>query len=271
MSRGHDMIERVLREHYGDDYKPEPQRVTNSEGRDTPFAELNQFALKNLDAWVPELGIHKCRSQRGRHRSYVGVAQWRGTTTGQKTEDRDAKLKNCASGIKDFGDDKGYSPIDLVMAAKGCGLTEAVSWLDEKLGWSSGGPGIDVEACRAKQTETAQAPPQPEEEPHVVAGPWPGSKGEPPGKDIGPDRKERVRPGSLLGAAWYFGDPAPEQLPMLVPFFIPARGFGYLGGQWGTFKTFVVNDLAVAIASGGKFAGQQVSGRGVVIQIELEG
>src|SRR5262249_3436930 len=58
---------------------------------------------------------------------------------------------------------------------------------------------------------------------------------------------------------------------MLVPFFIPARGFGYLGGQWGTFKTFVVNDLAVAIASGGKFAGQQVSGRGVVIQIELEG
>jgi hypothetical protein len=32
-----------------------------------------------------------------------------------------------------------------------------------------------------------------------------------------------------------------------------------------------VNDLAVAVASGGKFAGQQVSGRGVVIQIELEG
>jgi hypothetical protein len=157
------------------------------------------------------------------------------------------------------------------MAAKGCGLTEAVSWLDEKLGWSSGGPEIDVEACKATQAEREASDAPDERELHVVAGPRPGSKADAPKADIGPDGKERARPGNLLGPAWYFGDPAPEQLPMLVPFFIPARGFGYLGGQWGTFKTFVVNDLAVAIASGGKFAGQQVSGRGVVIQIELEG
>src|SRR5262249_21178739 len=203
MSRGHDMIERLFREHYGDDYKPEPQRVTNGEGRHTPFAELNQFALKNLDAWVADLGIHKCRSQRGRHRSYVGVAQWRESTSGKKLEDRDANLKICTSGIKDFGDDRGYSPIDLVMAAKGAGFAEAVSWLDERLGWSSGGPEIDVEACKAKQAESGAAEENPE--PHVVAGPWPGSKGEPSEKDIGPDGKERVRPGNLLGAAWYFG------------------------------------------------------------------
>jgi hypothetical protein len=87
----------------------------------------------------------------------------------------------------------------------------------------------------------------------------------------GPDGRERVKPGSLLGEAWYFGDPMPEQAPMLVPYFVPACGFGYLGGQWGTFKTFILNDLAVAVASGGTFAGQQVSQRGVVIQIELEG
>jgi hypothetical protein len=58
---------------------------------------------------------------------------------------------------------------------------------------------------------------------------------------------------------------------MLVPDFLPQKGFGYLGGQWGTFKTFVTNDLAVAIGSGGKFAGRQVAFRGAVIQIELEG
>jgi hypothetical protein len=81
----------------------------------------------------------------------------------------------------------------------------------------------------------------------------------------------RTTPGNLLGSAWYFGDPVPEQPPMLVPFLIPARGFGYLGGQWGTMKTFILNDLSVAVASNGKFAGQQVSGPGVVIQIELEG
>jgi AAA domain len=58
---------------------------------------------------------------------------------------------------------------------------------------------------------------------------------------------------------------------MLVPLFVPAQGFGYVGGQWSTLKTFVTNDLAVAIASGGTFAGQQVVRRGVVVQVELEG
>jgi hypothetical protein len=46
---------------------------------------------------------------------------------------------------------------------------------------------------------------------------------------------------------------------------------GYLGGQRSTFKTFVTNDLAVAIASGGEFAGQKVAYHGLVVQVELEG
>ena len=118
----------------------------------------------------------------------------------------------------------------------------------------------------------------------VVVGPWPGSTTDSTDRSSeadnektetdeapGPDGRKRPAPPSLLGAAWYYGDPVPEQPPMLVPSFVPARGFGYLGGQWGTFKTFLLNDLAVAVASGGKFAGQQVTSRGVVIQIELEG
>src|SRR5262249_31969487 len=108
----------------------------------------------------------------------------------------------------------------------------------------------------------------------IVIGPWPGSdlgeQEDKPQQERGADDGRPV-PGHLLGAAWYFGDPVPEQPPMLVPGLIPARGFGYLGGQWGTFKTFILNDLAVAVASNGKFAGQQVSGPGLVIQIELEG
>jgi hypothetical protein len=85
------------------------------------------------------------------------------------------------------------------------------------------------------------------------------------------DSRGRRLPPQGLGEAWYYGDPAQPQLPMLVPYLLPQKGFGYLGGQWGTFKTFVTNDLAVAIASGGSFAGQQVAFKGAVVQIELEG
>jgi AAA domain len=166
---------------------------------------------------------------------------------------RKLNLKISPLGIKDFGDSRGYSPLDLVMVARACSLSDAMTWLEERVRPYIG-PEVDFEALgRQGEQEKEQEPPPGEDEPP------------------GPDGRERVRPGKLLGHAWYFGDPVPEQAPMLVPFFVPARGFGYLGGQWGTFKTFVVNDLAVAVASGGKFAGQQVSGRGVVIQIELEG
>jgi hypothetical protein len=89
--------------------------------------------------------------------------------------------------------------------------------------------------------------------------------------DVKRDSHGRRPPPQGLGEAWYYGDPAQPQLPMLVPYLLPQKGFGYLGGQWGTFKTFVTNDLAVAIASGGSFAGQQVAFKGAVVQIELEG
>jgi hypothetical protein len=85
--------------------------------------------------------------------------------------------------------------------------------------------------------------------------------------DTGGDPK----PPDLLGEVWHFGDPIPEQMPMLVPDLVPAHGFGTLGGQWGTMKTFILNDLAVALACGGTFAGRQVTVRGAVVSIELEG
>jgi hypothetical protein len=264
--KGHQLIEQVLAEHYGDAYEPPKEKpvINGNNDSGSPYRDLNNAALANLDAWVPHLGIHGCRGQRGRYRSYVGVAQWRESTSGKTLEQRSPNLRICGSGIKDFGDGRTYTPIDLVMAALGYELREAVAWLGKKLNWFNSGPEIDLAAAKAKQAERAEAQKKTEQETRK-------EQLEQKTDDHSVDDEERVRPGNLLGPAWYFGDPAPEQLPMLVPFFIPARGFGYLGGQWGTFKTFVVNDLAVAIASGGKFAGQQVSGRGVVIQIELEG
>jgi hypothetical protein len=77
---------------------------------------------------------------------------------------------------------------------------------------------------------------------------------------------------ALLGPMWRFGEPLPASLPMLVPYFVPAMPMlGFIGAQWGAYKTFVTNDLAAAVACGGQFAGQRVTRRGLVIQIELEG
>jgi hypothetical protein len=59
---------------------------------------------------------------------------------------------------------------------------------------------------------------------------------------------------------------------MLIPYFVPLEPYlGYLWGQSQTYKTFLLNTMAVAIASGGRFAGQQVAERGLVYQVELEG
>src|SRR5262245_5573370 len=76
---GHRRIEQVLAEHYGDAYEPPKEKPVINGGGDSgsPYRDLNNAALGNLDAWVPQLGIHRCKPQRGRFRSYVGVAQWR--------------------------------------------------------------------------------------------------------------------------------------------------------------------------------------------------
>jgi hypothetical protein len=61
---------------------------------------------------------------------------------------------------------------------------------------------------------------------------------------------------------------------MTVPYFVPSRSepcIGYIGAVTGSVKTFTADDLAVAISSGGSFAGQQITERGAVVLIEMEG
>src|SRR5262249_26384713 len=167
MSRGEELIREALK---GCGYVPveeRPRGAFNGTGRehdsDSPHRGLNDHALKNLDQWVPHLGIYKCRHQSGRYSSYTGVAQWRRSAThGDDLEKRDRNLKICSSGIRDFGDNRGYTPLDLVMAAKGIELKEAFDWLDEKLGWSTGGPEIDIDAIRAKQAEKKRVDSEPQ-------------------------------------------------------------------------------------------------------------
>jgi hypothetical protein len=112
-----------------------PGKIKRDHGEppEGPHAELNAVAINNLDKWVPQLNIYKCRRIGRRYPTYEGVAQWRKGTTGKPLEQRSPNLKISSQGIKDFGDGCGYSPLDLVMAARGSSLAEAFCWLEEKL------------------------------------------------------------------------------------------------------------------------------------------
>jgi hypothetical protein len=222
---------------------------------DNPFAVLNDAALRNLAAWVPHLDLYKCRRKVGRYPNYEAVATWRPSGTGRPNEERKLNLKISGRGIMDFGPMQGYSPINLVMAARSCDRSAAYDWLSERVV-----PPSDIEIDFDKLVENAPS-----------IDPANDDDG---GDDDGSARAQsHAEPDfSMLGGVWHFGDVLPIRPAMLVKNLIPATGYGYVAGQWGTFKTFAVNALAVAVASdGGTFANQEVVRRGVVLMVELEG
>jgi hypothetical protein len=114
-------------------YKAEPISV-NGECL-TPHRELNEAALANLAAWVPDLNLYRCCQARG---GYEAVPVWRPSTTGRALEQRHRNLKISPAGIRDFGADQGYTPLDLVMTATNCSLDEAFAFLSDKLGFANG-------------------------------------------------------------------------------------------------------------------------------------
>jgi hypothetical protein len=135
-------------------YRPEPppheHNNTNNGSdveSDNPHRQLNDEALANLDAWVPALTLYRCRrTQKG----YEAVPTWRPSTTGRELEKRQLNLKIVPQGIRDFGADQGYTPLDLVMAACDCDLDTAFRFLSERLGWTSN---LDLSGLQ-QQSET---------------------------------------------------------------------------------------------------------------------
>src|SRR5262245_16105353 len=122
LDRGHQLIEQVLREHYGDAFQSEEPRQSNGHDPDRgrPCAQLNDAAMKNLGAWVPELavgksvpGIYGLRRTVGRYPTFVGVASWR-VPEGEDISQWNRNLKIVSSGINDFASGEKFTPIDLV-------------------------------------------------------------------------------------------------------------------------------------------------------------
>jgi hypothetical protein len=91
-----------------------------------------------LDQWVPKLNLLNCRPVRG---GYEAVATWRPSSTGRSDSVRKPNLKIAPAGIRDFGaggvgNGRGYTPLDLVMAAHGCDLDTAFKFLSQHTGWA---------------------------------------------------------------------------------------------------------------------------------------
>jgi hypothetical protein len=95
------------------------------------WSEVNDAALSNMVAWVPALGLYGLRPvARG---GYEAVATWRPSGSGQPIEKRKRNLKIYPDGIRDFGSDVGYSPLDLVCAANNWTLDDSFQWLRDRL------------------------------------------------------------------------------------------------------------------------------------------
>jgi hypothetical protein len=234
--------------------RPEPQAGRGA-ASDDPWRDINNIALTRLPAWVPALGLYKCRPVNS---GFEAVTTWRPSSTGRPIGHRGAKLKIHPTGIYDFGVSKGYSAIDLVMAALGLSASEAFSWLDEKLGWSVGCPEIEI------------APAGPQEAPEKPAG---EAKAEEPKAE----QEKANDPGEppafirdLLEGAWMDGDTEPEVPPWAVKKLIPRTSLGLFPGQSGKGKTAVGINYAVCTMEGLPFAGRKTLVTGGVFFLALE-
>lgn len=146
-------------------YEAEPPREPLAPGgvieASNEFRQLNDIAMDDLAAWVPRLELYRCRRTRD---GYEAVATWRASNTGQPETKRKRNLKIHRTGIRDFGDDRGYTPIDLVMAAQGCDLDTAFTFFAGIAGWEGLTNPITIGRKKGKAAEPlpeALRPPDP--------------------------------------------------------------------------------------------------------------
>lgn len=110
-------------------YEPtqEHHRLIAGEGEGY-WRNINDTALKNLDRWVPTLGLKKLRKKGN---GYRAVADWRHEINSNA---KGEALSIHPEGITDWGTSENYTPVDLVMQATGGDLYHATQFLCDRLG-----------------------------------------------------------------------------------------------------------------------------------------
>ena len=107
------------------EFKPRGNRGEEVFG-ESIWREVNNFALANLDSWVPALfGVDAKRQRNG---TYRARAFWRGV--------ENFNVGITEEGITDWGATQSYTPIDLVMVGINTGYFEpAYEWLVAQTGY----------------------------------------------------------------------------------------------------------------------------------------
>ena len=92
---------------------------------------------------------------------------------------------------------------------------------------------------------------------------------------IVPEEITSPNEGKAFGYSWqwkFHGDAdLIDSRPMLVEGLLPGAGVGLIAGQWGVYKTFVADDLAAAVMTGGVFIKFPVRRKGAVLFFACEG
>ena len=136
--------------------------------------------------------------------------------------------------------------------------------LSDNGGWVHG---WDAKAPEPEPEQPAPEFAEPEAEPSPEQ---PEQPEEDPELEEEPDLDEQ--PQLDLPPLYAHGDPDPRpRKPWLIKHLIPACGHGLLSGQWGTYKTFVVLDMAAALGTGQPFLGHAVKRQCGVLLIAAEG
>jgi hypothetical protein len=122
-----DLIERVERViapwQTDEDKAPNEKRSVVIGENDSYWREVNDRAMADFGAWVPELfPMAKARGDG----SYRVIAHWRGC------ERPNVSIHH--EGITDWGEGRNFTPLDLVMAAANADLETATDWLKTRVG-----------------------------------------------------------------------------------------------------------------------------------------
>ena len=249
------------------------------DGETTIWRETNDYALRSLDFWVPDLGLPKTR-RRGAG-AWEAVPVWRPSSTGREDALRKTSLKFHTRGIKDMGTEVGYPPLDVVQAAFGCTFDDGFAWLRAKLGLGQDADTLLAPAAPLTRDAdgtlhdavtgevVGDVPTEPlsprtlSEANSVARNAATGAlvtatndnalAATAPGREPPP---RRVVPASPALVIERHGEPSPFPEPFwFIKGLVPTEGTFLLAGVSTAGKTFVALSLATALATGAPFMG----------------
>jgi hypothetical protein len=161
-------------------------------------------------------------------------------------------------------DAAGHAHIEAT-AAMSAGITARVRVLDLAQHWPEMPQGGDISDWLAAGHTREQLDALIETE----AKPW--APQEPPAKEPPPSANDGAAFGYSWHLDWHGENSSASARKWLVLDLLPETGVALISGQWGTYKTFVADDLSAALMTATPFANKQVTRKGGVLFLACEG